>query len=67
MYVVSQSVLCGLIAGLAPVGLPSADIVVTDDVAERLCAAQVNTPCSTQMIGSLTAFWQNGSFWAAQL
>lgn len=33
----------GLIAALAPVGVPTADIVVTDDLGERACAIQVKT------------------------
>lgn len=33
----------GLIAALAPVGVPNADIVVTDDLGDRLCAIQVKT------------------------
>jgi len=33
----------GLIAALAPVGVPNCDIVVTDDIGERLCAVQVKT------------------------
>jgi len=42
-YVMSQLLRRGFIAALAPVGVPSADIVVTDDVGERLCAVQVKT------------------------
>lgn len=33
----------GLIAALAPVGVPNTDIVVTDDIGDRLCAIQVKT------------------------
>lgn len=40
-YVMSQLLRRGLIAALAPVGVPHADIVVTDDVGDRLCAVQV--------------------------
>jgi hypothetical protein len=33
----------GMIAALAPQGVPNADIVVTDDIGDRLCAIQVKT------------------------
>src|SRR4051812_29099174 len=33
----------GFIAALAPKGVPTADIVVTDDIGERLCSIQVKT------------------------
>ena len=39
----SQLLRRGLIAALAPVGVPTADIVVTDDTGERACAVQVKT------------------------
>ena len=42
-FVMSQLLRRGFIAALAPVGVPSADIVVTDDIGERLCAIQVKT------------------------
>ena len=42
-YVMSQLLRRGLIAALAPVGVPTADIVITDDVGERACALQVKT------------------------
>lgn len=42
-YVMSQLLRRGLIAALAPVGVPTADIVVTDDIGERACAIQVKT------------------------
>jgi hypothetical protein len=42
-YVMSQLLRRGLIAALAPVGVPTADIVITDDVGERACAIQVKT------------------------
>lgn len=42
-YVMSQLLRRGFIAALAPVGVPLADIVVTDDVGERACAVQVKT------------------------
>src|SRR3546814_1267719 len=32
-----------MIAALAPAGVPNCDIVVTDDIGERLCAVQVKT------------------------
>lgn len=42
-YVMCQLLRRGLIAALAPVGVPNCDIVVTDDVGDRLCAVQVKT------------------------
>lgn len=42
-YVMSQLLRRGLIAALAPVGVPTADIVVTDEVGDRACAVQVKT------------------------
>lgn len=42
-YVMSQLLRRGLIAALAPVGVPTADIVVTDDIGDRACAIQVKT------------------------
>lgn len=42
-YVMSQLLRRGLIAVLAPVGVPTADIVITDDCGERACALQVKT------------------------
>ena len=42
-YVMSQLLRRGLIAALAPVGVPNCDIVVTDDIGDRLCAVQVKT------------------------
>ena len=39
----SQLLRRGFIAALAPVGVPTADIVVTDDTGERACAIQVKT------------------------
>jgi hypothetical protein len=33
----------GFIAALAPTGVPTADIVVTDDIGDRLCSIQVKT------------------------
>jgi hypothetical protein len=40
-YVMCQLLRRNLIAALAPVGVPNADIVVTDHVGDRLCAIQV--------------------------
>jgi len=40
-YVMCQLLRRGLIAALAPVGVPNTDIVVTDDLGDRLCAIQV--------------------------
>jgi hypothetical protein len=42
-YVMCQLLRRGLIAALAPVGVPNADIVVTDDIGARLFAIQVKT------------------------
>lgn len=42
-YVMSQLLRRGLIAALAPVGVPTADIVVTDDIGDRAYAIQVKT------------------------
>ncbi|MDA8250631.1 MAG: hypothetical protein M0Z28_15870 [Rhodospirillales bacterium] len=39
----SQLLRQGLIAALAPVGVPTADIVVTDENGQRACAIQVKT------------------------
>lgn len=36
-----------MIAALAPAGVPNCDIVVTDDIGDRLCAVQVKTRNST--------------------
>lgn len=40
-YVMCQLLRRGMIAALAPVGVPNCDIVVTDDIGDRLCAVQV--------------------------
>lgn len=42
-YVMCQLLRRGLIAALAPTGVPNADIVVTDDIGDKLCAVQVKT------------------------
>jgi hypothetical protein len=42
-YIMSQLLRRGLIAALAPVGVPTADIIVTDDIGDRTCAIQVKT------------------------
>jgi len=42
-YVMCQLLRRGLIAALAPAGVPLADIVVTDDIGDRLCAIQVKS------------------------
>ena len=42
-YVMSLLLRHGYIAALAPVGVPNCDIVVTDDIGDRLCAVQVKT------------------------
>lgn len=42
-YVMCQLLRRGLIAALAPAGVPNTDIVVTDSLGDRLCAVQVKT------------------------
>lgn len=42
-YVMSELLRRGMIAALAPAGVPNCDIVVTDDIGDRLCAVQVKT------------------------
>lgn len=42
-YVMSQLLRRGFIAALAPTGVPNADIIVTDEIGDRLCAIQVKT------------------------
>jgi hypothetical protein len=42
-YVMCQLLRRGFIAALAPVGVPNCDIVVTNDIGDRLCAVQVKT------------------------
>jgi hypothetical protein len=42
-YVMCQLLRRGLIAALAPAGVPNADIIVSDDIGDRLCAIQVKT------------------------
>lgn len=42
-FVMSELLRRGMIAALAPAGVPNCDIVVTDEIGERLCAVQVKT------------------------
>lgn len=42
-YVMSLLLRHGFIAALAPVGVPNCDIILTDDIGDRLCAVQVKT------------------------
>ncbi len=42
-FVMSELLRRGMIAALAPAGVPNCDIVVTDDIGQRLCAVQVKT------------------------
>lgn len=42
-YVMSVLLRHGFIAALAPVGVPNSDIIVSDDIGDRLCAIQVKT------------------------
>ena len=46
-FVMSELLRRGFIAALAPVGVPNCDIVVTDDIGDRLCAIQVKSRNST--------------------
>lgn len=46
-FVMSELLRRGYIAALAPAGVPNCDIVVTDDIGDRLCAVQVKTRNST--------------------
>jgi hypothetical protein len=40
-YVMCQLLRRGFIAALAPAGVPNADVIVTDEIGDRLCAIQV--------------------------
>ena len=42
-FIMCQLLRRGLIAALAPAGVPNCDIVVTDQIGDRLCAIQVKT------------------------
>lgn len=42
-FVMSELLRRGMIAALAPAGVPNCDIVVTDEIGDRLCAVQVKT------------------------
>lgn len=42
-YVMCQLLRRGFIAALAPVGVPNTDIIVSDDIGDRLCAIQVKS------------------------
>jgi hypothetical protein len=42
-YVMSQLLRRGFIAALAPTGVPNCDIIVSDEIGDRLCAVQVKT------------------------
>lgn len=46
-FVMSELLRRGFIAALAPAGVPNCDIIVTDDIGDRLCAVQVKTRNST--------------------
>lgn len=46
-FVMSELLRRGLIAALAPAGVPNCDIIVTDEIGDRLCAVQVKTRNST--------------------
>jgi len=46
-FVMSELLRRGYIAALAPAGVPNCDIIVTDDIGDRLCAVQVKTRNST--------------------
>ena len=42
-FVMSELLRRGMIAALAPAGVPNCDIVVTNELGDRLCAVQVKT------------------------
>lgn len=42
-FVMSELLRRGMIAALAPAGVPNCNIVVTNDIGDRLCAVQVKT------------------------
>lgn len=42
-FVMSELLRRGMIAALAPAGVPNCDIVVTNEIGDRLCAVQVKT------------------------
>ena len=42
-YAMCQLLRRGFIAALAPAGVPNADIIVTDEIGDRLCAVQVTS------------------------
>ncbi len=42
-YVMCQLLRHGMIAALAPIGVPNTDVVVTDNIGARVCAIQVKT------------------------
>lgn len=42
-FVMSALLRRGMIAALAPAGVPNCDIIVTDEIGARLCAVQVKT------------------------
>jgi hypothetical protein len=46
-FVMSELLRRGFIAALAPAGVPNCDIVVTNDIGDRLCAVQVKSRNST--------------------
>ena len=46
-YVMIELLRRGLIAALAPAGVPNCDIIVTDEIGDRLCAIQVKSRNST--------------------
>lgn len=42
-FVMAQLLRLRLVAALAPASVPNCDILVTDDIGDRLCAVQVET------------------------
>jgi len=42
-FVMSELLRRGMIAALAPAGVPNCDILVTDEIGDQLCAVQVKT------------------------
>jgi hypothetical protein len=70
-YVTYRLLRRGLIAALAPTGVPNADIIVTDDIGDKVCAVQVKTrlsPGGMAVCGNipLTDFRASKSFLAVR-
>ena len=66
-FVMSELLRRGFIAALAPAGVPNCDIVVTDDIGDRLCAVQVKSRNSTGADGGWHMGKKHESLTAATL